>query len=49
MWHTGGSDDGEEVDGVVGSSKNGSVKVSYDDEDASSTGVLGSLFKAMGF
>jgi hypothetical protein len=49
MWHTGGSEDGEEVDGVVGSSKNGSVKVSYDDEDASSTGVLGSLFKAMGF
>ena len=49
MWHTGGSEDGEEVDGVVGSSKNGSVKVSYDDEDASGTGVLGSFFKAMGF
>jgi hypothetical protein len=52
IWHTGGSEDGEEVDGVIGSSKNGSVKVSYDDEDASGTkgpGVFSSLFKAMGF
>jgi hypothetical protein len=49
-WHTGTSEDGEEVDGVIGSSKNGSVRVSYDDEDASGTkgpGVLSTLFKAM--
>ncbi|KAI0249761.1 hypothetical protein BJV78DRAFT_639611 [Lactifluus subvellereus] len=32
-WHTGASKDGEEVDEVVGWAKNGSVKVSYDDED----------------
>jgi hypothetical protein len=38
------------VDGVIGWSKNGSVKVSYDDEDTSKVpGVLSSLFKAMGF
>jgi len=49
MWHTGESGDGEEVDRLIGSSKNGSVKVSYDDEDASSTGVFRSLFKAIGF
>jgi hypothetical protein len=55
MWHTGESEDGDEVDGVIGSSKHGSVKVSYDDEieDASSStkgpGVLSSLFKAIGF
>ena len=48
-WNTGESEDGEEVDGVIGSTKNGSVKVSYDDEDAGSTGVLSSLFKAIGF
>jgi hypothetical protein len=49
MWHTGESEDGEEVDGLIGSSKYGSVKVSYDDEDASRTGVFSSLFKAIGF
>jgi hypothetical protein len=51
-WHTGGSEDGEEVDGVIGSSKHGSVKVSYGDEDANCAkgpGVFSSLFKAMGF
>jgi hypothetical protein len=51
-WHTGPGRDGEEVDEVVGWSKNGSVKVSYDDEDVSSMKsprVLSSLFKAMGF
>jgi hypothetical protein len=51
-WHTGGSEDGEEVDGLIGSSKNGSLKVSYDDEDVNGTkgpGVFSSLFKAMGF
>ena len=50
-WHTGTGEDGEEVDGVIGSSKNGSVKVSYDDEDVIGTkgpGVLSSLFKAIG-
>jgi hypothetical protein len=51
-WHTGGSEDGDEVDGLIASSKNGSIRVSYDDEDVSSIrgpGVLSSLFKAMGF
>ena len=50
-WHTGMSGEGEEVDEVIGWSKNGSVKVSYDDEDAGvrTTGVLSSLFRAMGF
>jgi hypothetical protein len=51
-WHTGTDKDGEEVDEVVGWSKNGSVKVSYDDEDVSfikGSGMLGSFFKAMGF
>ena len=48
-WHTGESGDGEEVDGLIGSSKYGSVKVSYDDEDASRTGIFSSLFKAIGF
>ncbi len=49
-WHTGTTGDGDEVDGVIGWSKNGSVKVSYDDEDTSKgPGVLSSLFKAMGF
>jgi hypothetical protein len=51
-WHTGASEDGDEVDGLIASSKNGSVRVSYDDEDADCTkgsGVLSSLFKAMGF
>jgi len=33
-WRTGTSGEGEEVDEAVGWSKNGSVKVSYDDEDA---------------
>jgi len=51
-WHTGTGEDGngEEVDGVIGTSKNGSVKVSYDDEDGGprGPGVLSSLFKAMG-
>jgi hypothetical protein len=51
-WHTGESEDGDEVDGLIASSKNGSIRVSYDDENASYTkgpGVLSSLFKAMGF
>ena len=43
-WNTGESEDGEEVDGLIGSTKNESVKVSYDDEDA---GVLSSLFNAI--
>jgi len=50
-WHTGTGEDGEEVHGVIGSSKNGSVKVSYDDEDVIGTkgsGVLNSLLKAIG-
>jgi hypothetical protein len=47
-WHTGESEDDDEVDGLVASSKNGSIRVSYDDEDAR-PGVLSSLFKAMGF
>ena len=54
MWHTGEGEDGEEVDGVIGSSKHGSVKVSYDDEIENTSctkgpGVLSSLFKAIGF
>jgi len=55
-WHTGTSDDGDEVDGLIGSCHNGDVKVSYDDEleleDVSSTkgpGFFSSLFNAMGF
>jgi hypothetical protein len=51
-WHTGESEDGDEVDGLIASSKNGSIRVSYDDEDvsmSSTKGVLSSLFKAMGF
>jgi len=54
-WHTGPSGDGDEVDGVIGWSEHGSVRVSYDDEleDTSTCplagGVLSSLFKAMGF
>ncbi len=51
-WHTGESEDGDEVDGLIASSKNGSIRVSYDDEDVSCTkgpGVLSSIFKAMGF
>ena len=49
-WHTGTSGDGDEVDGVIGWSEHGSVKVSYDDEDTSKgPGVLSSLFTAMGF
>jgi hypothetical protein len=50
-WHTGTDEDGEEVDGIMGSSKNGSVKVSYDDEDVvgkKGPGVLSTLFKAIG-
>jgi hypothetical protein len=46
MWHTGESEGGEEVDGLFGSSNNGDVMISYDDEDASSTGVLSSPIKA---
>jgi hypothetical protein len=46
-WHTGAGRDDEEVDEVMGWSKNGSVRVSYDDEDKG--GLLSSLFKAMGF
>jgi len=50
-WRTGASGEGEEVDEAIGSSKNGAVKVSYDDEDAGVRipGVLSSLFRAMGF
>jgi len=51
-WRTGTSGEGEEVDEVIGWSKNGSVKVSYDDEDVAGVrtpGVLSSLFRAMGF
>jgi hypothetical protein len=50
-WHTGEREDGDEVDGLIASSKNGSIKVSYDEEDARSRepGVFSSLFKAMGF
>jgi len=50
-WRTGTSGEGEEVDEVIGWSKNGSVKVSYDDEDMGvrTPGVLSSLFRAMGF
>ena len=51
-WRTGTSGEGEEVDEVIGWSKNGSVKVSYDDEDVAGVrtpGVLTSLFRAMGF
>ena len=58
-WHTGTSDDGDEVDGLIGSCHNEDVKVSYisyDDEleleDVSSTkgpGFFSSLFNAMGF
>ncbi|KAI9432962.1 hypothetical protein H4582DRAFT_1820433, partial [Lactarius indigo] len=50
-WRTGTSGEGEEVDEVIGWSKNGSVKVSYDDEDLGtrSPGVLSSLFRAIGF
>ncbi|KAF8268540.1 hypothetical protein EI94DRAFT_1727505 [Lactarius quietus] len=33
-WRTGASGEGEEVDEAIGWSKNGSVKVSYDDEAA---------------
>ena len=48
-WHTGESEDGDAVDGLTASSKNGCVKVSYDEEDPRGPGVLSSLFKAMGF
>jgi hypothetical protein len=48
-WHTGEGEDGDEVDGLNASSKNGSIRVSYDEEDAKEPGVLSSLFKAMGF
>ena len=33
MWHTGESEDGDEVDGLIGSSNNWNVKISYDDDD----------------
>ncbi|KAH8998019.1 hypothetical protein EDB92DRAFT_1837472 [Lactarius akahatsu] len=46
-WRTGTSGEGEEVDEVIGWSKNGSVKVSYDDEDLAGAGVLSSFFRAM--
>ena len=53
---TPGSEDGEEVDGLIGSSKYGSVKVSYEDEvevgfarRKRGPGILNSLFKAIGF
>jgi len=48
-WRTGTSGEGEEVDEAVGWSKNGSIKVSYDDEDGAGAGVLSTLFRAMGF
>ena len=38
IWHTGESEDGDEVDGLIWSSNNGDVKISYDDENVSSTG-----------
>jgi len=55
-WHTGNSDNGDEVDKVIGSSNNGDVRVSYGDEDnseglssAKGPGIFSSLFNAMGF
>ena len=53
-WHTGESEDGDEVDGLIASTKDGygSIKVSYDEEDVSYTkrsGFISSLFKAIGF
>ena len=48
-WRTGTGGEGEEVDEVIGWSKNGSIKVSYDDEDGASAGVLSTLLRAMGF
>ena len=54
-WHTGNSEDGDEVDEVIGSSNNGDVRVSYGDEDddeesssAKGSGIFSSLFSAMG-
>jgi len=55
-WDDGTNGDGEPVDVVMGSTKNGAVKVTYDDETVSGTkvgtkgpGVLSSLFKAIRF
>ncbi|KAH9962164.1 hypothetical protein BC827DRAFT_1267153 [Russula dissimulans] len=51
-WDDGTNGDGEPVDVVMGSTKNGTVKVTYDDETVFGTkgpGVLSSLFKAIGF
>ena len=48
MWHTGESEGGGKVAGLIGSSNNGNAKISKDDEDSGSTGVLGSLFKTIG-
>jgi len=51
-WDDGTNGDGEPVDVVVGSTKNGTLKVTYDDETVFGTkgpGVLSSLFKAIGF
>ncbi|KAI9508237.1 hypothetical protein F5148DRAFT_1284258 [Russula earlei] len=51
-WNTGTNEEGEEVDAVVGWTKNGSVRVSYDDEAVAcpkGPGVLSSLFRAIGF
>jgi hypothetical protein len=55
-WNTGTGEDGDEVDEVIGSSHNGSVRVSYEDEDndedvssKKGPGIFSSLFKAMGF
>jgi hypothetical protein len=51
-WCTGAGGEGEKVDEVIGWSKNGSVKVSYNDEGVAGTrspGVLTTLFRAMGF
>ena len=53
-WHTGESEDGDEVDGLIASTKDGYgfIKVSYDEKDVSYTkrpGIFSSLFKAIGF
>ena len=51
-WHTGESEDGDEVDGLIASTKEGygSIKVSYEDVNyTKGRGILSSLFKAIGF
>ena len=50
-WYDGTNGGGVQVDSVIGSTKNGTVKVSYHDETVFGTksgpGVLSSLFKAI--